>query len=98
MRVTVQGVLDAVDEVASWLPTLKIVNADCAPHSWLVDPDTDTIYVHRHQPVSRWADALLDALDALCDHYCHTRPGQLLRLIPTQATGRDLAARTGTSF
>lgn len=98
MRVTVQKVLDTIDEVAGWLPHLTIVTAECRGHAWLVDTTTDTIYVSPRQSPGRWAIAALAALDVLCEHHDVARPGEApsLRLIPSPRTVQA-SAMTGTS-
>jgi hypothetical protein len=97
VRVTVQRVLDAIDETAGRIPRLTVITADCHGASWLADPTTDTIYISPRQPAARWATCCLDALDALCDHHDVARPGRImLRLIPSPRS-YPANAMTGTS-
>lgn len=98
MRVTVQKVLDAIDETATRLPRLTVITADCHGVSWLVDPITDTIYISPRLPTARWGPCCLDALDTLCDYHDIARPGQArLRLIPSPRGISHEKAMTGTN-
>mgnify|MGYP007009039157 CR=1 FL=1 len=63
---SVAGIKRSVDTVAVYLPDLTInFVPHCAGSTWLVDPDTCTVYVDGTATCDTAADALIDALTAL---------------------------------
>lgn len=95
---TAQDIADAIEDVAVKVPHLRISVGHCHGRDWLVDTEDAVIYVSAHLTLARWGEALLDALDALCDDYHLPRRGQILRLIPAMREDPDQQpARTGTS-
>jgi len=86
----VAGIKRSVDTVAVYLPDLTInFVPHCAGSTWLVDPDTCTIYVDGTATCDTAADALIDALTALCDTHGVPTPHDPrwpLRLIHSRGT------------
>jgi len=87
----VAGILRSVDTAAIYLPDLTVTFVPrCDGSAWLVDPDTCSVYVDGTTSCDQAADALIDALTALCNTHGVPTPldtHRQLRLVHNRAVG-----------